>query len=493
MKPISRNMGFRKRRPAGFMHSYWRTGPKKTEEGKKFVSERAKLLEKIKEKTKKREERVAEESESAAEENEEAGKEDIAELSKKLGYHVHEDISTRGRQRGIGKRELTKEEIEEKRRKALEDKEKLSGRQLLSQKIKDMEDQISKTKYNKKTQHAIGLMKAQLAGLKQKLQGGSGKKGIVDQGYAIKKSGDATVVLLGFPSTGKSTLLNNLTNAKSEVAAYAFTTLTVIPGLLEYKQAKIQILDVPGIVEGAAKGTGRGKEVLQVIRNADLILMLVDALKPQQKKLLEKEVLESNIRVNVEKPDIKITKTSKDGIRIGRTVLTPELDDDTIKGILNQFKIVNANVLIRDDVNADQFIDIVEGNKLYTPAIVVVNKSDLLTEDQLDRLKGYLNPDLCISAERKEHLEELKELIYRKLNLIRLYLKEINKKPDMNEPMIMRYGSTMEDVCLRLHHDFVDKFKFVRVWGKSVRFNGQKILRLDHKLEDGDVIEIHLK
>jgi small GTP-binding protein len=492
MRSISGNMVFRKRRPRGFMHSYWKSGPVKSGEEKKFVSERAKLLEKIREKTKKREERVSEGPESAAE-GKYAEKEDIAELSKRLGYDVHEDISTSGRQRGAGKKELTKEEIEEKRKKALQDKEKLSGRQILTQRIKDLEDQISKTKYNKRTQHAIGLMKAQLADLKQKLQGGSGKKGIVDQGYAVRKSGDATVVLLGFPSTGKSTLLNNLTNAKSEVAAYAFTTLTVIPGLLEYKQAKIQILDVPGIVEGAAKGTGRGKEVLQVIRNADLILMLVDALKPQQKKLLEKEVLESNIRANAEKPDIKITKTSKDGIRIGRTVPTPELDDETIKGILNQFKIVNANVLIRDDVDADQFIDVVEGNKVYTPAIVVVNKADLLTDEQLENLKDYLKPDLCISAEKQEHLEELKELIYEKLRLIRLYLKEINKKPDMNEPMIMRHGSTMEDVCMRLHHDFIDKFKFARIWGRSVKFAGQKILRLDHRLEDGDVIEIHLK
>lgn len=481
-----------KQKHMGFMNSYWKSRPKKAEE-KKFVSERAKFLEKIREKMRKREEGETETPAENTGEKKEQYSEDTKELSRKLGYYVHDDISKAGREKGKGKRELTKEEVEEKRKKALGEKEKLSGRQLLSQKIKELEDQISKTKYNKKTQHAIGLMKAQLAGLKQKLQAGSGKKGVVDQGYAIKKSGDATVVLLGFPSTGKSTLLNNLTNAKSEVAAYAFTTLTVIPGLLNYKRAKIQILDVPGVVEGAAKGTGRGKEVLQVIRNADLILMLIDALKPQQKKLLEGEVLESNIRVNAVKPDIRITKTAKDGIRIGRTVTTPELDDETIKGILNQFKIVNANVLIRDGVNADQFIDVVEGNKLYTPAIVVVNKTDLLTEDQLDRLKEYLNPDLCISAERKEHLEELKELIYQKLNLIRLYLKEVNRKPDMEEPMIMKHGSSLRDVCLRLHHDFVDKFKFARIWGKSVKFDGQKVLRLDHKLEDGDILEIHIK
>jgi len=147
------------------------------------------------------------------------------------------------------------------------------------EKIKELEEQISNTKYNKKTQHAIGLYKAQLAKLKEKQKSRSGgKKG---EGYTVRKTGDGTVVLLGFPSVGKSTLLNALTNANSPVGSYAFTTLTVIPGILDYKYAKIQILDVPGVVYGAAAGTGRGKEVLAVIRNADLILFLIDVFHPE--------------------------------------------------------------------------------------------------------------------------------------------------------------------------------------------------------------------
>lgn len=472
------------------MSSYWKKGRKKEEkEEKVFVSERAKLLEKIRAKIKKRKEKTANMREKEPVKIEE---ESLDNLKKILGYDVEEEKSTADREKGKGKRELTPEEIGLKRKQAMEKKESMSSRELLTQKIKDLEKQISETKYNKKTQHAIGLMKGQLASLKAKLQTASKKTG-ADEGYAIKKSGDATVVLLGFPSTGKSTLLNSITNANSEIGHYAFTTLTVIPGMLNYKQAKIQILDVPGVVEGAAKGTGRGKEVLQVIRNADLIIILVDAFKPQQKKLLEKEVYDSNIRLNVKKPDIKITKTAKDGVRIGRTVQTPELNDETVKGILNQFKIINSNVLIRDKINADQFIDVVEGNKVYIPGITVVNKIDLLTEEQLEKLRSYLKPNLCISAEKKEHLGSLRELIFKKLNFIRLYLKEINKKPDLEEPMIMKQGNTIRDLCLKLHKDFIEKFKFARIWGKSVKFNSQKILKLDHKLADKDVVELHIK
>lgn len=74
-------------------------------------------------------------------------------------------------------------------------------------------------------------------------------------------TGDARVAMIGFPSVGKSTLLSTLTKTKSEAAEYAFTTLTCIPGVVEYNNARIQLLDLPGIIEGASKGKGRGKQV----------------------------------------------------------------------------------------------------------------------------------------------------------------------------------------------------------------------------------------
>src|SRR3989338_720077 len=187
-----------------------------------------------------------------------------------------------------------------------------------SEKIKEIEELISKTKYNKSTQRAIGLYKAQLAKLKEKQASrGKGKKG---EGYAVRKTGDGTVVLLGFPSVGKSTLLNAITNSESRVGAYAFTTLTVIPGTLEYRHAKIQVLDVPGVVHGAAAGTGRGKEVLAVIRNADMVLILLDVFHPEHLDALLKEVYDSDVRINQKKPDVKIVKTARGGINIGTTI-----------------------------------------------------------------------------------------------------------------------------------------------------------------------------
>lgn len=358
-------------------------------------------------------------------------------------------------------------------------------------KIKELEKELSTTKYNKRTQHHIGLVKAKIATLKDKEMKKAAGKGKTE-GYHVRKTGDASAILVGFPSVGKSTLLNKLTNADSEIGHYSFTTLDVVPGLLEYKHSKIQVLDVPGIVKGAASGRGRGKEVLSVMRNADLAIILIDVNFPEHLDVLRKEIYDTGLRLNERRPVVKIKKTSKDGIDIGTTVKLNRLEIRTAEAILRQFRINNAQVVIRSDITPDQFIDAIEANKIYIPAITVLNKIDMVSSERLEELKKELSPDICISAQEEEHLEELKELIFRKLRFIRIYCKEAGKKADLDVPLILKQGSTIRDMCTKLHKDFVVKFKFARVWGRSAKFGGQKLM-LGHTLKDEDIVELHMR
>ncbi len=357
--------------------------------------------------------------------------------------------------------------------------------------ITELEAQIAKVKYNKSTQHAVGLMKAKLAKLKDKREtrGSGGKK---MEGYDVKKNGDGTVILIGFPSVGKSTLLNDLTNAESKTAAYAFTTLTVIPGTMHFNDAKIQILDVPGIVKGAAAGTGRGKEVLSVMRSAELALLVIDVNAPEHYDVLMKEIYDSHLRLNKKKPDVKIIKCSHGGIKVASTIKLTKIDETTIKSVCKEFRIMNADIVVRSDIDVDEFIDVLEGNKKYIPALIIINKIDLATDKQVESVVTELKADLAISAKDKIYIEQLKELIFERLDLIRLYLKEPSKEADLKVPLIISRNSKVEDLCNKLHKDFVAKFKFCRVWGKSSKFPGQRFM-LDHKLQDRDVIEIHLR
>lgn len=357
--------------------------------------------------------------------------------------------------------------------------------------VKELEQELAKTPYNKRTQHHIGLIKAKIARLKdsQIKRSSSKKKG---EGFSVRKTGDGTVILVGYPSVGKSTLLNDITNANSKIGSYAFTTLTVIPGLMEYEHAKIQILDVPGIVKGAAMGTGRGKEVLAVMRNASLIVYLIDINHPGHLSILQKEVYDTGLRINERKPFIKIKKSSRGGIRIGSTVNLTKITKQTIEGILREFKINNADVLIRDDIDDGQLIDALEANKVYIPGLTVLNKMDMVNKEKVKEVLGNTKADLAISASERTNIPRLKRLIFQRLSFIRIYLKEPNKPADMEVPLIMFKGATLRSLCDKLHRDFVTKFRFARIWGPSAKFDGQKVVKLHHPIKDNDVIEVHL-
>lgn len=275
-----------------------------------------------------------------------------------------------------------------------------------------IKEQIRKTPYHKGTEHHIGRLKAKLA--KLKTLGQQAKKRGGRFGFAPKKTGDAVVVLVGPPSVGKSTLLNKLTNAQSRVAPWSFTTATVIPGMMKFKGAQIQILDLPGIITGAAKGAGRGKEVLAVARTTDLILLMIDIKTKGQ-----------------------------------------------VNSVLREF----------------------EELKIDLPVLIVVNKIDLLKREW-----GKLPTDwILISAEKQQGLSELKEAIWQKLELIRVYLKTKGKTPDFDEPLILKKGQTVADVFKKVFSAEATDVSRAFLWGVNARFPGQ-IVSFRYQLKDEDIL-----
>ena len=146
-----------------------------------------------------------------------------------------------------------------------------------AQKSAEIETEMARTQKNKATDGHLALLKTKLAKLKRELiEPTGGKAGRGDDGFDVKATGDARVGLIGFPSVGKSTLLTKLTGQFSEAADYEFTTLTCIPGVYNYRGTRIQLLDLPGIIEGAKDGKGRGKQVIGVGRTCTLLLIVLD-------------------------------------------------------------------------------------------------------------------------------------------------------------------------------------------------------------------------
>ena len=361
----------------------------------------------------------------------------------------------------------------------------------IPEKIKAIQDEMARTQINKATEHHLGILKAKIAKLKREQEENIVKKsGVKQDGFDVRRSGDATVVFIGLPSVGKSTLLNKLTDAQSAVGAFQFTTLTVVPGMMEYRGAKIQVLDLPGIIKGASTGKGLGKRILSVARTADLVLLVLDVFQPFHEDVLVNELGNIGIRLNTLPPNITIEKSSMGGIAVAQQVKLTKISEKHLKDLLHIYGIVSARVVIREDVTSEQVSDYIAGNISYSKSLTILNKIDLVDKEFLKDLKTKIKSDVIeVSANSDINIDLLKEKIYEKLKFIRIYMRPKGGETDFKEPLIAREGDSVEDVCNKLHRHLKKQFRYGMVWGKSVKFGGQRV-GLNHILLDEDVLTI---
>jgi small GTP-binding protein len=269
---------------------------------------------------------------------------------------------------------------------------------------------MAKTQKNKATSFHLGQLKAKLAKLKRELLTPTTSGGGGGAGFDVARTGVASVGFIGFPSVGKSTLMSKLTGQHSEAAAYEFTTLTTVPGQVVYNGAKIQMLDLPGIIQGAKDGKGRGRQVIAVAKTCHLIFIVLDVNKPlTDKKVIEAELEGFGIRINKQPPNIVFRKKDKGGISITNTVPLTHIDHDEIKAVMGEYKISSADIAIRCDATIDDLIDILEAkSRSYIPVIYALNKIDAISIEELDLL--YRIPNACpISSEHGWNIDELME------------------------------------------------------------------------------------
>ena len=224
------------------------------------------------------------------------------------------------------------------------------------------------------------------------------------------------------------------------------------------------MLDLPGIIEGAAQGKGRGRQVIAVARTADLIFMVLDATKQDiHKSLLEAELESVGIRLNQRPPNIYYKEKKGGGISFNSTVTLTKCDEKLVQTILQTYKIFNAEVLFREDCTADQFIDVIMGNRVYMNCLYVYNKIDQVSLEEVDRLANLPN-SVVISCYMKLNLEYLVDALWEHLNMVRIYTKKPGCPPDFGDPIILRSGANVKHVCHTIHRTLPDVFKYALLW-----------------------------
>lgn len=347
----------------------------------------------------------------------------------------------------------------------------MNKEEIIKMEISRVEKEIRDTPYDKASEHHHGVLKAKLAKLNEELEGPSNKGGGGGMGYAIKHSGDASVVLVGLPSVGKSTLLNAVTNAESKVGNYDFTTLGVIPGMMEYKGVRVQVLDLPGIIEGAAGNKGFGRKVLSVIRASDMVVLMTDINRLSWLPKVENELYGAGIRANSRPPKMRVRRMAKGGIQ----VIDPfkSLDTGLMVDVAKEFGLDNAVIELGEKIgNIDLFIDGLSKSREYLPLIEVVTKIDQKPRQKFPEVDHRI----YLSAEKNWGMEAFKEAVWKGLGMVRVYLKrDRNGEPDRIDPLIMKRGQTMDDVLKRISNEMRDDITRVYIWGSEARFPGQEV------------------
>ena len=302
-------------------------------------------------------------------------------------------------------------------------------------KIRLLEELIGTVPKHKGTDHLRADMRRRLSRLKSDAQTkkSGGKRDTV---YHIDREGAGQVALVGPPNVGKSALVAALTNATPEVAPYPFTTWTPTPGMMDVGYVPIQLIDTPPLNAEFVE-----PELLNLIRRADLLLIIVDL----------------------------------------QTYPTEHLEDTLT--ILEKARI--APLLRQDRLEEER-------RWIYKSVLVVANKCDgVEMEEDVEVLRELLDepwPLIPVSATTGYNLSALKEAVYDDLDVIRVYSKPPGKAPDRTAPFVLDRGSTVEEFAARVHKDFVTNLKSARVWGSGVH-DGQVVGR-DHVLQEGDVVEL---
>lgn len=330
------------------------------------------------------------------------------------------------------------------------------------EKLKKGEAFLKEIPKHKGTANMRAQLKQALAKIRSELDK-SKKKQAKRQSIFVKKHGAAQICVIGFPNTGKSYLLNNLTNIKIDSTNVPFETAMPEIAMANFEDIQFQMVEIPSLTEDFRKRP-HGAEFMNIIRHCDLILILLTKGKENEElELIKKELDANSIIIERKRKDMRIHKMLSGGINIiGKKHFKGDLMD--LKKVLQRHGIHNAEIILNEDIDVEDLVDSLDEGVSY--------KLSLITSDLSD-------------------LKKLVQELWDKLRLIRVYTKEPRHKPEKT-PIVLKLGSDIEDVGKEIHKDFISEFRFARVFGKSAKFKGQMV-GLSHEIVDKDIVEFHLK
>lgn len=204
------------------------------------------------------------------------------------------------------------------------------------------------------------------------------------------------------------------------------------------------------------------------------------------------EIETVGIRLNKEKPNIIIKPKKTGGLFFSSHGALTKIDEKMVRNVFAEYRIHNAEVKFNGDYDVDDLIDAIEGNRKYMRCIYVYNKIDTISIEDVDE-KMEDQQNCCISVQMNLGIDILLDKIWDQLGLVRVYTKRVQIPPDFSDPLILlnsRHGLSIKGAIMQIHRDLLKEFSHAMVWGKSVKYNPQRV-GINHVLSDEDVLQIY--
>jgi ribosome-interacting GTPase 1 len=314
--------------------------------------------------------------------------------------------------------------------------ERFKGAKDHAEKLGALREMIALLPKHKGTEKMLADLRQRLSKLEREAEHAPRAGRHADIGH-VRREGAGQWVLLGPPNGGKSSLLSSLTHAHPEIGDYPFTTRAPLPGMMEFEDVKVQLVDTPAVAEGHTE-----PYLVNLAHGADGVLLVLD--------------------------------TGADDT---------EAASRRVHELLARARVWPRSRPLPAD--APPFL-------LVKPLLVLGNKSDQDDGTFAALAREAAGPDLPffpVSALTGAGLEPLREVLFRELRCVRVYGKEPGHQPDRDRPFVLPEGATIHDFAAQVHQEIAARLRFARIWGHA-KFDGQQVDR-HHVLVDKDVVELH--
>jgi ribosome-interacting GTPase 1 len=368
----------------------------------------------------------------------------------------------------------------------------------LKEKLRAYEEFYAAIPKHKGNERLRAQIKTKISQLKDDISTQRGKRGGSHSASFVEREGAAQLVMIGPTKAGRSSLLRLLTNAQVVVASYDYATQHPIPGMLQFEDIQLQLVEVPALQLGRDCKYHIPDDALDLVRSSDGLILVVDLSSDPTCQLLSTIAALEEIHVSTQQSISRVEIVQEKGsgeVRVAASSQQTSCSPEEICALAHSYGIRNALVRIYGDASlSDVENAIFENATAHKPTIIIGNKTDLPgvrgASPSFTQSVPHSLPVILTSCLTGQGMKDIGSSLFHTLGMIRVYTKEPSEARASRSPFVVKSGTTVRELAKNIHTDLADRYRYSRIWGPTSKFAGERV-GPDHVLGDKDIVEIH--